>query len=764
LQPHHHSYSRRPGRRRARARILAAWLLVAPAGTLWAEPWTLPEPPPRGAPLGATSVAHDFIPISGGLGLADIAVTVPAGSLARAEAVVTPTLTVPLVRMPRQDVGADDHPARDRWLARVFLPPALPGADASITYTIRVTPAGGSSGDARPFVLGPFTHSTAPAPALRTPDWAKGAVWYQILPERFRNANPANDPARVLGQELYNPGWTSDWHAVTPDELEHHRAFVWGRWPREGADPARRGGQFYNVVLNRRYGGDLEGVVEKLDELADLGVTAIYFNPIFSARSLHKYDASDHRHVDPTLAGTPPVPGGTGLPPVHRPEAGATPDETEDPATWSWSAADRFLVDVLLPQAHRRNIRVILDGVWNHVGLDHWAFRDLIEHGRASKYADWFDARFVPDPHDDPAGLDEYRRAYPQLEIRPGALIAWNAWNRRNGTLPIFSRSRDGHFHPGVEAYIFGVTRRWMDPDGDGDPSDGIDGWRLDVVPDVPMPFWERWRTLVKSINPDAALICEVWFDAKDYFDGRAFDAQMNYPFAVPAVDWLGLRPHTPANSSDRLARRLAGAFNHRPQVDLAQMNLLGSHDTDRVASMLYNSGEGRDYDQHASPTSDPAYRTGRPPDRIYDLVALGAALQATYPGAPSIYYGDEYGTHGGDDPDCRKPLAWPDLGPMANPDDNPVPGLRGRFRAWLRLRRDPELGPLLRYGLVRHVETANPDAFAFERRLNDSAVIIVLNRADEPFRADLPPADRSDADPADPVVPPRSGRWWRLR
>ncbi len=726
-------------------------------------PRTPPTPP---APaLVAADVVHEFVPISGGLGLADIAITVPSGTLARGDVVVTLAtggdgagpraiaIEAPLVRM---EVLADEPGAKgatERWLARVHAAPRRWDGASPITYSIRLMPSAGSPAPPpRPMMLGPFTDDPEPPAHLRTPDWAKGTVWYQIFPERYRNANPANDPMKVFGAEFFNPGWTSDWYGVSPDELDHHRASAWGKLPREGVDTGRRGGQFYNVVFNRRYGGDLEGVVEKLDELADLGVTGIYFNPVFHARSLHKYDASDYRHIDPTLAGN----GEHGLAQSSQSVARPPHPESEDPTTWTWSSADRFLVDVLLPEAHKRGIRVILDGVWNHVGLDFWAFRDVMERGKGSAFAAWFDARFVPE---DPAGLAEYQRTYPQLDIRPGALIAWNAWNRRNGTLPIFSRSRAGKFHPGVEAHIWGVTRRWMDPNGDGDPSDGIDGWRLDVVPDVPMPFWNAWRGLVKSINPDAVLIAEVWFDAKDYFEGRAFDAQMNYPFAMPAVDWLGMRPGV---TSERLSRRLTSALSHRPQVDLAQMNLLASHDTERLASMLNNPN--RDYDQQGGPVSNPKYRTTRPTPEVYDRVVLGVALQATYPGSPSVYYGDEYGMHGADDPDCRKPLPWPDLGHMANPDDNAVPGLRERFRAWLRLRSDPQVGPVFRYGLVRHVDTGSPDVFAFERRLNDEAVIVVLNRGGSPFRVEAPLGDRSDADPRDPVVPSLTARWWRLR
>ena len=180
----------------------------------------------------------------------------------------------------------------------------------------------------------------------------------------------------------------------------------------------------------------------------------------------------------------------------------------------------------------------MLDGVWNHVGLDHWAFADVRKHGRNSKYVDWFVVEF-----------DEI-----------GDLEQWEAWDGTNGNLPIF-REIQGDLAPGPKAHIMAVTRRWMDPNGDGDPSDGIDGWRLDVANEMGRVFWKDWRELVKSINPDAFIVGEIWHDAREYFDGTAFDAQMNYPAAYAVADFLSIG-HMQGDAHS-LSARLAEVYSH---------------------------------------------------------------------------------------------------------------------------------------------------------------------------------------------------------
>lgn len=669
-----------------------------------------------------TEPAISIHTISAALGVADVSVTLD-------DAAASPHLRVTLADGRRIGVPMIGGPER-RWSARI-----MTGSPA-LEVHIMVPDASG-----HPREVGRAVRTLAVDPATATPDWAKGAVWYQVFVERFRNGNPANDPRPP---EFFLAPWTSDWNSVTTEELELARARAAEAPYPVSLNPRRRGGQLGNVLNARRYGGDLEGLVEKLDDLQDLGVTALYLNPIFEAHSHHKYDATDFRHIDPSF-------GGNGRSDEER---SALARETEDPDSWILTDADRSFLDVLIPEIRRRGMRIVLDGVWNHVGVRFWAFRDLLARGADSPYRDWFDAEFAGE-----ATRPDWKEH--QLDLRPGRLIAWKSWGDRNGNLPEFSRNRrTGRLHPDVERHIWAVTRRWTSV---------TDGWRLDVVPDVPLPFWRAWTDHARSINPEAALFAEVWFDAQDYFSpaaaeigpGRIFDGQMNYPFAFAAVRWLAGEPEMPSN---RLVQRLERVFSHAPQIDLVQMNLLGSHDTERLASMLANPG--REYDQHGSPLSTRGYDDSRPSAEVYRRVALAAAMQALHLGSPMIYAGDEYGMYGADDPHCRKPLPWPDLGPFDDPAAAHEPGLREQFRAWFRLRSLPRTSPILRLGSIRYISTGQPDLLLFERRLNSSVLVAALNRSNTgsvDVAAWVPP----DSSPVGPdrtpgfIVPPLGARAW---
>lgn len=674
------------------------------------------------ASLGCgTALAEEGVrvtPISGGLGLFDLEASAPPGVEALSAVVLLdrPGRAAPL-EAPLRPVGR--HDADGVWGGRL-----MAGGEGGGEVRFRVvwtTPEGDIE-------RGPIEASAEPE--FPTPDWAKGAVWYQIFPERFRNANPHNDPAQP---GVFRPAWNSPWFEVSLAEVE-------ANWMASASlgytiDPDVPGGFLYNSVWHRRYGGDLQGVVEKLDHIRSLGVTAIYFCPVFEARSMHKYDAADFRHIDANL-------GHTGVP---RVEYEPHPDETADPETWVWTPADIYFLEVLLPEARKRGMRVIIDGVWNHTGREFWAFQDVLEHGRDSEFAEWFQVRFN----------DE------------GEVVGWRAWDRENGYLPAFRQVPDsdgGNLHPEVKQHIFDVTRRWMAPDGD--VSRGIDGWRLDVAAEVPQGFWREWHKLVRNINPDALTIAEIWFPATDFLRGDQFDAQMNYPFAYPVMSWLGT---TPGTTASQLRRALEAVFIQRPEVDLVQMNQLDSHDVERIYPMLNNPGRG--YDQQARLFERPAadrYDPTRPPEEIYRDAMLGAAIQAMYIGAPMIYYGNEFGMTGADDPDNRKPTPWPDRGPY-HPDDRPMPELVREYAAWFNLRSDPTLGPVLRYGAVRHLDAGREDVLSFVRQLNELEVLVVVNRSrTEAFdAAGLLESLHSKADgprAGSAPVATQSARWWLIR
>ncbi len=400
----------------------------------------------------------------------------------------------------------------------------------------------------------------------RVPDWVADAVVYQLFPERFRNGDSSNDPTR---QSLEFPDVVPETWQVTPWTQQWYRRSDW---------EAQMGSKFYDDgVFHRRYGGDLQGVLDKMDYLAHLGVNVIYFNPVFYARSLHKYDGNSFHHVDPHFG---PNPQG---------DFALMQEETADPATWRWTAADRLFLEVL-KEAGQRGIRVIIDGVFNHTGRDFFAFADIVSKQQKSSYVDWY----VVKSFDDPATrANEFQ---------------YSGWWGVD-TLPEFANSADGtDLHPGPKAYIFDATKRWMDPNGDGDPSDGISGWRLDVANEVPIRFWQDWHVLVRSINPQAYTVAEIWDESSGYLAECGFSSTMNYHgFAYPVKGFLidGRLPPSQFAESFTSLKQL-----HDHHVQFGLLNLVDSHDTDRLASMIVNARRQDTYrrsdrfDHHVSVTA----------------------------------------------------------------------------------------------------------------------------------------------------------------
>jgi glycosidase len=529
--------------------------------------------------------------------------------------------------------------------------------------------------------------TTIAAPQIKVPTWARDAVWYQIFPERFRNGDPSNDPTaeevRIpAGRAWQVSPWTSDWYRLQPWECEHDA-------------------RFYQNVFDRRYGGDLIGVIDKLDYLKDLGVNALYFNPVFEGVSLHKYDASSYHHIDNNFG------------PDRDGDLHAIERETDDPASWTWTAADKTFLK-LIREAHARGMRVVIDGVFNHSGTEFWAFQEIVKNQQRSPYADWYDIRRWDD-----ASTPENEFDYK----------GW--WDHK--TLPEFHEDSLGFVHP-VRQYFFNITKRWMDPNGDGDPSDGIDGWRLDVANEVSSVFWKEWRGLVKSTNPEAIIIGEIWDDASRWLGGDQFDAVMNYRFAYATVDFFIDRDIDAAQFDSVLA---AVRADYAPEVNEVLQNLIDSHDTDRLASMIKNPG--RRFDNNNGPRNNQNYDTRRPSIDDRRLQRLIRLFQMTYVGAPMVYYGSEAGMWGADDPDDRKPMVWEDLTyePEATRFDGtpqaPEPVVFDReMYSWYRtiVQTRNELEPLRR-GSFSTLLT-HGDLYAFRRSLQTNEVIVVLNRGSE--------------------------------
>lgn len=536
------------------------------------------------------------------------------------------------------------------------------------------------------FFITTFSHSQP-----QVPQWAKDAVWYQIFPERFRNGDPGNDPKPA---ELeFPPGrawkvspWTSDWYKLQPWELKHNK-------------------NFFENVFERRYGGDLQGIIDKLDYLHELGITAIYFNPIFEGLSLHKYDASTYHHIDNNFGSD------------SKNDLRITASETEDPSTWKWTAADQLFLK-LVREAHSRGIRIILDGVFNHCGTRFWAFEDVLKNQQRSRYADWFDVR----------KWDDLSTAGNEFDYK-----GW--WDYKS--LPEFREDANGFVKP-VREYFFNITRRWMDPNGDGDPSDGIDGWRLDVANDVSHVFWREWRTIVKGVNPEAYIVGEIWDDAATWLKGDEFDAVMNYRFSRAMVKFF-IDNGSSRYSVSEFDAELNDVRNGYPlEVNYILQNLIDSHDTDRWLSMILNPN--RKYDSENGLRQNPEYRIQKPGEAEFEIMKLMALFQMTYVGAPMIYYGTESGMWGADDPDDRKPMVWDDL----KYEDETAHPLPGKTRPRDNVQFNPDLFAYfkklihvrnqhiaLRRGSFRTLVKDNErDVYAFERKEGNERIVVVVNNS----------------------------------
>ncbi len=534
--------------------------------------------------------------------------------------------------------------------------------------------------------------------APQNTDWAQGIVWYQIFPERFYNGLPADDPtpAEVPGSNL-QPGWrihswTSDWYKLQPWEL-------------------KQSDYFYDDVFTRRYGGDLIGVIKKLDYLQKLGIDAIYFNPVFESPSLHKYDSEGYHHIDNNFG--PDAKGDR--------QRVAAAHETDDPKTWIWTKADSTFLE-LIRQAHARGIRIVIDGVFNHTGDQCFAFRDVVKNQQKSRYANWYDIIRWDNPKT------------PQNEFK---YKGW--WGVK--TLPELKEDANGIVH-GPREYIFNCTRRWMDPNGDGDPSDGIDGWRLDVAEEVAKPFWKEWYALVKSINPGAITVTEIWHDASDWIRDKCTDATMNYDFARAVVSFF--IDHKLAISASEFAARM-DTLKHR--YGLAHLNLLwsmlDSHDTDRIASQILNPD--RPYNSRNSPRNNPDYIVRKPDAAERKIQKQIVAFQMTFAGAPIVYYGDEAGMWGAGDPDDRKPMLWPDmhfdpethhpLKGKTRPADANVfdPALFAFYRRLIQIRH---AHPVLQKGDFRFLKDVNAkDVVVLLRFLKQKRALLIFNRNEQTIR-----------------------------
>ncbi len=408
------------------------------------------------------------------------------------------------------------------------------------------------------------------------PAWVRDAIFYQIFPDRFYNGDPSNDP----------PGVSS-----------------WGEPP----------------TRSSLFGGDLTGIVQKLDYLKDLGITALYLTPIFTAPSNHKYDTVDYFHVDPAFGGN--------------------------------AALQRLVTAV-----HARGMRIVLDGVFNHCSDQHPFFRDAMENGKSSNYWDWFtiDGDHViqnPEPN---------YACWAGVRVMP-------EWNHKN---------------PKVVDYLLSVVRHWI-------REYGIDGWRLDTVDYLPPDFVRDVHRTTQQENPDAYVLGEVMGVATAWFKHDALDGVMHYKLWEAVVDFLA-KEQSDAREFAAFVRSLWHSYPK--ESNYACYTLLGSHDKPRFLTLAH--GDTR-------------------------KLALAAAFLFSFPGAPAVYYGDEIGLEGGEDPDCRRCFPWNE-----SAWDK---GLHATFKKLIAFRK---AHPALRRGEPRFLD-ARGRFLVLSRTISDEQIILALNAGD---------------------------------
>lgn len=360
---------------------------------------------------------------------------------------------------------------------------------------------------------------------FKAPEWVKKTVWYQIFPERFGNGDVTNDPEGTLS-----------WSTQSPQAQDF-------------------------------YGGDLQGVIDHLDHLVDLGINGLYFCPIFAAHSNHKYDTIDYLEIDPHFG-------------------------------------DKALFRKLVDECHRRGIKIMLDAVFNHMGDQSPQWQDVLQKGADSQYADWFHI------HEFPVSYQEGKNFEDATDITYEVFA----------TTPHMPKLNTAN--PEVQDYLLKVARYWIE-------EFDIDAWRLDVANEVDHHFWKKFRQVCDAAKPDFYILGEIWHSSQSWLNGDEFSAVMNYAYTDAILDYFVKKEI----SADKMISELNNQLMlYRDQTNQVQFNVLDSHDT---ARLLTAAGGDR------------------------DLMRQVMAFTYIQPGVPCLYYGDEYGMTGTDDPGCRKCMVW---------------------------------------------------------------------------------------------------------
>lgn len=403
--------------------------------------------------------------------------------------------------------------------------------------------------------------------------WLQEAVVYQIFVDRFCNGNESNDPEDIL---------------------------PWGA----------------NVNQTSMFGGDIQGIIDKLDYLKELGVNLLYLTPIFKSSSNHKYNIADYYKIDSQFG-------------------------------------DIEKVKELVSKCHEREIKIVFDAVFNHSGADFFAFEDVLKNQEKSKYKDWYFIDSFP--------VDLKKTNYYTFADN----IA---------TMPKFNTDNDD-----VKKYLLDVAKYWID-------EIGIDGWRLDVCDEVDHSFWREFKKAVKKHKKEAIIIGEIMHEASSFLKGDQLDGIMNYPFEGAMVDFFGNRTINVEMFDEVLSINRNIYMN---SITRQMWNLIGSHDTKRFLTEC---------------------------DEKNERMKLAIAFQFTYIGVPYIYYGDEVGLYGGEEPESRKCMIW-----------NEQKQNKELFDLYKKLILIRKNNPTLIYGIYKTLY-CEKNILIFEREYKDEKIIIAIN------------------------------------
>ena len=634
---------------------------------------------------------------------------------------------------------------------------------------------------------------------FNVPNWAKEAIWYNIFPDRFYNGNHYNDPIfNEFGPEAFKPNRLHEQNFVEEYKWEKSNNvishFDRNRWTADFKEQViwEKLGEReidYSLKYARMYGGDLQGIKEKIPYMKELGINAVWLNPVFFSYQNHKYGANDFRHISPDF-GTIKTSGETHGVEINRNNKYGNKSyvdvlgnkattsselkllevnlkgenrgkngygETEDPATWVWTESDLIMVD-LIKEFHKNGIRVIFDGVFNHSSSEHWTFNMVLADGENSKYKDWY--KFTDFGQHVPITDDMSDEQAFETLIANRKRTIYNAWGGFD-SLPEFNT-----FNQEYKEYIFNITRKWMcGPDGKESENwmedDGIDGWRLDVPNCLEnQNFWNEWREVVKGSKKDSYITAELWGNASgDINGGNKFDTVMNYEWLKTVIGFFinqsregGVRYKLKAQDFFNELREKRTWYPY--QALQASQNLNGSHDTDRLYSRIVNDVIGRNLEEgkqlekgyngirpdlasnyHPNTTID--WRNS--PIKPKDILKLISIFQMTYIGAPMLFYGDEVGMWGATDPYCRKPMLWKEF--LYDDEKNPShinqnevysqkvdSDLFEWYKKLIRIRLENKT---LIYGKFREIFADNErDVIAYERVIEDQLIIVVINNS----------------------------------